>query len=107
MSISEQTYRQVALEDPEGHWELYSGEMRRKPGMTAEHNFTTVEVGYQLRQQLDPEEFQVRVNMGHVRWSSQHYYIPDVLVIPTRLVRTQLGHTLRLMLRHRSQPITV
>ena len=38
MPVSEQTYRQVALEDPEGKWELVCGYLRRKPAMTTEHN---------------------------------------------------------------------
>ena len=39
----------MALEDPEGHWELYCGELRSKPGMTEEHNDLMNELGYLLR----------------------------------------------------------
>ncbi len=30
MPVSEQTYRVVALEDPEGQWELHRGRLREK-----------------------------------------------------------------------------
>ena len=87
MPVSERTYLQLALEDPEGHWELYCGFLRRKPGMSVEHNFLTTELFIRLTQQLDRSEFDVRSNVGHVRISPQNYYIPDVYVIPMELVR--------------------
>jgi Uma2 family endonuclease len=85
MPVSERTYLDLALQDPEGHWELYCGRPRRKPGMTLEHNRLASEVYYALRRQLNPAQFDVRVNMGHLRLSSERYYIPDVFVVPTQL----------------------
>lgn len=85
MPVSEQTYLDLALQDPEGHWELYCGRPRRKPGMTLEHNRAASELHYALRRQLDPAQFDVRANMGHLRLPGQSYYIPDVLVIPIEL----------------------
>ena len=91
MPVSEETFRQVALEDPEGHWELHCGRLRSKPGMTEEHNDLSVEVAYALRHQLDRDEFRVRVNAGHVRRSETQYYIPDVAVLPIEAVLQQRG----------------
>ncbi len=38
MPVSAATYERLALEDPEGHWELVHGRPRRKPDMATEHN---------------------------------------------------------------------
>jgi Uma2 family endonuclease len=85
MPVSERTYLQLALEDPEGHWELYCGHLRRKPGMTLEHNNIMSDLHVALAVQLDRKQFAVRSNAGHVRHSAESYYIPDVFVIPVEL----------------------
>jgi len=85
MPVSERTFQQLALEDPEGHWELYCGRLRRKPGMTFAHNHAGVWLTVQLAQQLDRRRFDVRSNAGHVRRSPENYFIPDVFVIPLEL----------------------
>jgi Uma2 family endonuclease len=89
MPVSEQTFRQIALEEP-NVWELHCGVLRRKPGMTAAHNDVTIQLVLQLGPQLDAREFRVRSNAGHVRRSAQNYYIPDVFVVPMELVRQLL-----------------
>lgn len=91
MPVSERTYQQLALEDPEGHWELHCGYLRKKPNMTFEHNDIATALILQLGPQLDTEQFRVRLSMGHVRRSAESYYIPDVYVIPIELVRSQRG----------------
>ena len=91
MTVSEKTYRQLALEDPSGGWELHCGELRRKPPMTFEHNYITSELFARLIQQLDRRMFDVRSNIGHVRRSSENYYIPDVYVVPVEIVRANRG----------------
>jgi Uma2 family endonuclease len=90
MPVSEKTYLRVALEDP-GQWELHCGHLRRKPGMTAEHNEVAYELGLRLGTQLDRSRYHVRVSMGHVRRSSESYYIPDVFVIPNELFQRARG----------------
>jgi Uma2 family endonuclease len=85
MPVSEQTFRQLALEDPEGHWELHRGCLRKKPDMPLDHNRLARELYFVLRLQLDPAQFDVSVNMGQVRLSAESYYIPDVYVIPIEL----------------------
>ena len=90
MPVSEQTFVQLALEEP-NQWELYCGHLRRKPSMTYEHNHVTDALFYRLRQQLDPTEFEVRDSAGHVRRSAESYFIPDVCVIPIELTRSLRG----------------
>jgi len=87
MPVSEKTYRQLVLEDPDGHWELHHGQLRQKEGMSFEHNYVTDRLYRELIRQLDEQEFAVRADMGQVRRSSQSYYIPDVYVVPAKLVR--------------------
>lgn len=91
MPVSEQTFKQVALEDPEGQWELHCGRLRSKPGTTEEHNDLSMELAYLLRYQLDRNEYRVRQNASHVRRSELHYYIPDVTVLPTAAALRQRG----------------
>jgi Uma2 family endonuclease len=90
MPVSEQTFLQVALEDPSGHWELHCGALRQKPDMTAPHNRIMSRLSGWLFQQLDLSQFEVRTNSGHVRRSPENYYIPDVSVIPTEFVERQM-----------------
>src|SRR3954465_11856977 len=91
MPITEQTYQQVALEDPEGNWELHCGALRSKPSMAAEHNDLMFELGHQLRLQLDRPHFRGRVNAGRRRRSASQYYVPDVMVIPAAAEQRQRG----------------
>ncbi len=90
MPVSEETFLRLALEEP-NQWELHCGHLRRKPGMTAEHNEVMHTLGLQLGQQLDRSRFRVRINTGHVRRSSESYYIPDVFVIRIELLRPLRG----------------
>ncbi len=90
MPVSERTFFHLALEDP-GQWELYCGYLRRKPAMTAEHNRVAWRLSFRLGQQLDSSRFEVRLGMGHVRRTSENYYIPDVFVVPVELVRPLRG----------------
>src|SRR5262245_16987787 len=90
MPVSEAAFRKLALEQPDASWELHCGTLRRKPGMTAQHNRTMMRLAAGLFQQLDQREFDVRCNSGHVRRSAERYYIPDVAVIPVGLVLPQL-----------------
>src|SRR5207245_245595 len=91
MPVSEETYRRIALEDPEGHWELHCGSLRRKPAMTVEHNDVGSRLYARLVRQLDENEFVIRANAGRVRRSAEQYYVPDLCVIPIALVRPLRG----------------
>jgi hypothetical protein len=86
MTVSEKTFRRVALEHPSGHWELHCGKLRQKPGMTAAHNNAATNLVLQLGGQLNPSRYRFQLNAGHVRRSADRYYIPNVFVIPTGLL---------------------
>lgn len=91
MPVSEETYRQLALEDDEGNWELHCGRLRQKPAMSVDHNRTMVWLAVDLANQVDRSEFDIRTNTGRVRHSGGSYYIPDVFVVPMELVRPLRG----------------
>src|SRR5947209_3342270 len=90
MPVTERAFLKRALQDYKGQWELHDGKMRQKPPMTAAHNRIAWRLLGFLFQQLDQSQFEARTNAGHVRVSPQHYYIPDVSVIPVELVLPQL-----------------
>ena len=86
MTVSEETFRRLALEDPESHWELDHGHLRRKPGMSYPHNYAMTYLGHQLMSQLDLAMYEVRINAGHVNQTKRSFYIPDVFVLPTAML---------------------
>jgi Uma2 family endonuclease len=87
MPVSEETYKRIALEDPSAQWELVCGELRKKPPMTMPHNEVQSELTHQLRMQLERAQYHVRSNSARAHTSAGSYFVPDVLVIPTTLVR--------------------
>jgi Uma2 family endonuclease len=91
MPVSERTFRTVALEDPEGQWELHCGRLREKPPMSFEHNYVDRKLAFDLQRQLDWSAFQVSHNAARLRISPEHFYIPDVCVIPHELIRQNRG----------------
>lgn len=91
MPVTEKTYEQVALEDPEGQWELVCGRLRSKPGMTQEHNDVAGLLTFFLQQLLPLEQFRVRMNSTRTRLPAGDNYIPDVVVFPTALMETLKG----------------
>lgn len=105
MPVSEKTFLKVAWEDP-NQWELHYGNLERKPGMTAEHDDLAFQLGFRLQQQLDRDQFRIRVSMGQVRRTSENYYIPDVYVIPAEVERAQRG-TRRLEVYNSPLPLVV
>jgi Uma2 family endonuclease len=82
MPVTQQTYQLIALEDPEGQWELHRGRLREKPGITFRHNRISMHLAHQLLNQIDLGVYDVRVNSSRVRFADETYYIPDVLVLP-------------------------
>lgn len=80
--ISEQAYRELALNDTDHLWELWDGVLVEKPLMSVEHNNVAFYLGYLLQSQLDRPMYRVNVNGDRTRHSSRGYYIPDVIVIP-------------------------
>ncbi len=82
MPVSEATYERLALEDPEGRWELVCGRPRSKPGMTTEHNSIERILSYELQRQLDIRQLIVSTDVGRLRISGGTYYLPDLFVLP-------------------------
>lgn len=81
--VSEQEYRELALNEPDQFWELWDGVLVEKPWMSMRHNAVSFRLGHFLQSQLDWSEYRVNVNGDRARISSRSYYIPDVIVIPT------------------------
>jgi Uma2 family endonuclease len=82
MAITEETFKRVSLEDPDGKWELYDGCLRQKPEMAFEHNHAGFLIGHFIALQLDLRRYVVRVDSALIRRSATRYFIPDVMVIP-------------------------
>ncbi len=82
MPVTERTYQAIALEDPEGQWELHRGRLRKKPSMSFGHNRGMSRLVRQLISQLDADAYDVRFNSGRLRRLDETYYIPDVFVLP-------------------------
>lgn len=87
MPVSERTYERVALEDPEGRWELACGrDLRRKPPMTTPHEDMVEALAVLLRRQLPWNEYGIRTG-SRLRLSTGANYLPDLFVVPRAWVR--------------------
>ena len=91
MVMTKDAFDLIERADPEKNWELHHGELREKPGMSVEHGDVMFYLAHLLQLQLDRREYRPRVNHGHLRITSDTYYIPDVTVIPVALDRPQRG----------------
>ena len=59
-SMTEAEYREFALGDKGGQWELVRGELQEKPPMTARHDGVIDHVLAILYAQLDRNEYRIR-----------------------------------------------
>ena len=84
--ISEQAYRELALDEPERQWELWDGVLVQKTPMSIPHTDIATYCGVSLANQLDRRRFRVHVNGARTRYTPRNYFIPDVAVIPANLV---------------------
>src|SRR5215211_537625 len=89
MPVSEETYKRISLEDPDGHWELHDGCLVQKPIMTLEHNDVQTALAQQLLAQLSLTEFVLRMDNTVVRRSETRYYIPDLMVVSRDVARRE------------------
>jgi Uma2 family endonuclease len=87
MPVSAATYERVALEDPEGKWELVCGRLREKPLMTTEHNGVQRRLHRQLAVRLPEDAYTVSAESARLRISSGTFYVPDLCVIPLAMER--------------------
>jgi Uma2 family endonuclease len=81
MPVTQETFKLLALEDPEGQWELHHGRLREKPTMSFTHNETLTRLGLAIGRQIDEDHYVLRINTGRVKRSDETYYVPDVFVI--------------------------
>jgi Uma2 family endonuclease len=88
--VSEAEFRRLSLDDPQGRWELYRGQLRERPGMSVSHGRVMDRLLSQLYSQLDLAVFGVRTQHARLRIYSDTYYIPDIAVIPIDMERILL-----------------
>jgi hypothetical protein len=62
--ISEESYVQLALDDPDTKWELIDGLLVEKPGMSFTHLNSAMLLGNRIVQQIDLRQFLVLFNDG-------------------------------------------
>lgn len=91
MSVIEQTYKRLALDEPERRWELHQGVVREKPLMAYGHQHALRRLARTLYIQLDPAEFEVGVNASRVRYAAETFFIPDLFVIPVQQIEFYRG----------------
>jgi Uma2 family endonuclease len=84
--MSEEAYREFALGDTHGRWELADGQLWEKPEVTAAHDWAAMNLVRPLLLQLDPGQHRISIDHARLRVSAGTYFIPDVVVIPTRLI---------------------
>jgi Uma2 family endonuclease len=92
VALTTKTYEQVALEEPTAGWELFDGDLRRKPHMTMEHYELAFELAFAIRSQVNHSEYHVRCDQSRLR-SGPSYLIPDVFVVPSVLVEQFRGRS--------------
>lgn len=85
MPVTLETFLQVALEDPEGRWELQGDRLREKPGRSFAHNETIHRLSERFYRQVDLSRFTIRVNNGYLWHSDETSFIPDIFVVPLGL----------------------
>lgn len=81
MPVSEAIYERVALEDPEGRWELHFGQLRSKPAMSQPHNTLQDWLSHLLWGVLDERQFEVRT-AGRAKKDEANNYIADLMIVP-------------------------
>ena len=91
MAISETTFRQVVLEDPDTPWELHCGHLRSKPTMTMAHNEGGRFICFMFMQQLGIDDYIIASDNALLRVSTNRYYRPDFAVIPREQARQVVG----------------
>jgi Uma2 family endonuclease len=91
MTVSTQSFEELSLANPGRPLELHRGQVREKPPMAWDHGDFAFELGHRFRQQLDTRHFRVQVNHARIRRADGSYYVPDIAVVPARLVRPFQG----------------
>ncbi|MGH2617740.1 MAG: Uma2 family endonuclease [Thermomicrobiales bacterium] len=79
--MSEQTYREFVLSGIDGVWELHDGVLVEKPRMSFRHGQIPMLLGHFLLSQLDPDAYDVVVEL-RVRRPAATVFVPDLMVVP-------------------------
>jgi len=79
--MSEAAYERFVLSGVEGTWELHDGVLVEKPGMSFRHGQIPVLLGHFLLSQLDPDAYDVVVEL-RVRRPAATVFVPDLMVVP-------------------------
>jgi Uma2 family endonuclease len=85
VAISFRTYAQLALEDPEGRWEMASGATRRKPPESFLHGAVIDALVEQIVPQLRGSPFRLSVNHARLMIDPYQVCLPDLVVLPRAL----------------------
>jgi Uma2 family endonuclease len=75
-------FERFSLADPQGQFELYDGRLVERPGMSVAHGSVMMALGLVIGRQLDPEEFEIRIQHARLKRSDRSYSIPDIVVLP-------------------------
>jgi Uma2 family endonuclease len=81
--VSEADYEEIVWSQPDRQWELVDGHLRERPGTSWAHGRVVMMLSHLLMNQLDLQQYEVRINEGRVRRPPATIFIPDLLVVPT------------------------
>jgi Uma2 family endonuclease len=87
MWVTQETVQALVLEDTDGRWELYHGQLREKPSMSVGHNESAWELADQLSHQLSSREYRVFQNRGNFRAPNGSSFVPDVAIVPVEMIQ--------------------
>jgi Uma2 family endonuclease len=96
MVVTKLNFEQIVLADPDRQWELHQGRLLEKPAMSYGHNRALGALVVQLARQLDDDAYELRPNVGHVYYSVDNYFIPDLYVVPVAVTRSKRGEPTQL-----------
>jgi Uma2 family endonuclease len=85
VAISFKTYAQLALEDPESRWEMWAGEVRRKPPESFLHGALIDALVEQLVPQLVGGAYRLSVNHARLMVDPHQVCLPDLALVPRAL----------------------
>jgi len=109
MDVGVESYEALALSEPEMMWELHDGQVKSKARiLTFGHGLPMENLDLQLKAQLDPVQFRVKVNHARTQRVVNWMFVPDVVVIPTALIRKGVEERIhRMEVYHDPLPLVV
>ena len=83
--MSAKQYEAFAVTEEGRRVELHGGRLVEKPDMSIAHEWWQSRLAMQLGRQLDPAEYLVQSG-ARLKRDDEHYFIPDVAVVPVTLI---------------------